>query len=245
MLWWSYPECPPTLPPTLGSGALLPWVPSSHPPTPRTLGAPEKTAMGTHEKTIGTGAPRCPGRSMIFSGFPLKSHSQKISGNKSQWKDFPGNEYLSKDFPGNECQTFGFVSAACCLPDLKLSTPLVQRATSAEWSCGCVLECNKYYYYYICVIFVSYIFVILYLCIVLRRQRRVGVVWSVITYRHDKTSSGNRQLGDRSQAGPDAGGQPATQLCEPRLTQKYQTRPSRKCKYNAKTNTNATGPLTT
>ena len=99
---------------------------------------------------------------------------------------------------------------------------------------------------------VYYIFVFVYLCIVLRRQRRVGVVWSVITYRHDKTSSGNRQLGDRSQAGPDAGGQPATQLCEPRLTQKYQTRPSRKCKYkaNAKTNTsntntNATGPLTT
>ena len=59
-------------------------------------------------------------------------------------------------------------------------------------------------------------------------------------------------MGDRSQAGPDAGGQPATQLCEPRLTQKYQTRPSRKCKYkaNAKTNTsntntNATGSLTT
>ena len=94
---------------------------------------------------------------------------------------------------------------------------------------------------------VSYIFVFVYLCIVLRRQRRVGVVWSVITYRHDKTSSGNRQLGDRSQAGPDAGGQPATQLCEPRLTQKYQTRPSRKCKYkaNANTNTNATGSLTT
>ena len=61
---------------------------------------------------------------------------------------------------------------------------------------------------------VSYIFVFVYLCIVLRRQRRVGVVWSVITYRHDKTSSGNRQLGDRSQAGPDAGGQAATQRCE-------------------------------
>ena len=56
------------------------------------------------------------------------------------------------------------------------------------------------------------------------------VVLSVITVRHDKTSSGNRQLGDRSQAGPDAGGQPATQLCEPLLTQKYQTRPSNKYK---------------
>ena len=67
---------------------------------------------------------------------------------------------------------------------------------------------------------VSYIFVFVYLCIVLRRQRRVGVVWSVITYRHDKTSSGNRQLGDRSQAGPDAGGQPATQRCEPSVDTK-------------------------
>ena len=57
---------------------------------------------------------------------------------------------------------------------------------------------------------------------------------SVITVRHDKTSSGNRQLGDRSQAGPDAGGQPATQLCEPLLTQKYQTRPSNKYKYKVK-----------
>ena len=79
---------------------------------------------------------------------------------------YPGisriQEYLSKDFPGNECQTFGFVSAACCLPDLKLSTPLVQRASSAEWSCDCVLECNNYYDYYICV----FVYLIsLYLCI--------------------------------------------------------------------------------
>ena len=64
------------------------------------------------------------------------------------------------------------------------------------------------------------------------------VVLSVITVRHDKTSSGNRQLGDRSQAGPDAGGQPATQLCEPLLTQKYQTRPSNKYKYKIQRNTN-------
>ena len=62
------------------------------------------------------------------------------------------------------------------------------------------------------------------------------VVLSVITVRHDKTSSGNRQLGDRSQAGPDAGGQPATQLCEPLLTQKYQTRPSNKYKIQRNTN---------